>query len=576
MVLADGEMGSTQEELQDGPLWEEMKEGFRLFGLDPDTHVHDWVELEPDLGRRPRYFAQLKSFQAPEAQRVCLPHPWAFLVGEAAQLTNPWPGRALNACVKSAQLLSQHLKAVAQAIRAGYPIDESFSRDYGETLTRIQGQEESVHRRQCQAEQKSGWSLSTCLQNAMDASEPGDKAAFRRALKKSHQRLRESGHPEVDLAQTWKRLEGQLSARTLALFRASGSWLFDPPPREEQTETETAKEEPEMDEEKWKEMQAAARGAYNRGVRHLKSKDPIPAARSFRSAAEKGHSKAAYALGVMLLNGQGVKKDERAAAQFMNQAAQSGHVKAMYNLGLMLQHGIGLARDVEKASQWTLRAAEGGHRKALRSGNVKIFGAGPWLDYDPKEMGVERIVKEASPSFGFVSSRVIAAGRFQWIWARLDMASNAPEIGYCRGVHYTVDAAVRPFISCICECDSCKRAHASPLYWAIYTQGAVEVTKGKELVQKYCHEGNLERSFCSRCGTKLWNRIVGREEMGLGTFHPEFQGKGLPETFRPTIHFHSDESMLASVGDLDKLKKRMYKNASHAREETCARHARSD
>ncbi|CAJ1441354.1 unnamed protein product [Effrenium voratum] len=395
MVLADGEMGSTQEELQDGPLWEEMKEGFRLFGLDPDTHVHDWVELEPDLGRRPRYFAQLKSFQAPEAQRVCLPHPWAFLVGEAAQLTNPWPGRALNACVKSAQLLSQHLKAVAQAIRAGYPIDESFSRDYGETLTRIQGQEESVHRRQCQAEQKSGWSLSTCLQNAMDASEPGDKAAFRRALKKSHQRLRESGHPEVDLAQTWKRLEGQLSARTLALFRASGSWLFDPPPREEQTETETAKEEPEMDEEKWKEMQAAARGAYNRGVRHLKSKDPIPAARSFRSAAEKGHSKAAYALGVMLLNGQGVKKDERAAAQFMNQAAQSGHVKAMYNLGLMLQHGIGLARDVEKASQWTLRAAEGGHRKALRSGNVKIFGAGPWLDYDPKEMGVERIVKEA-------------------------------------------------------------------------------------------------------------------------------------------------------------------------------------
>ena len=31
----------------------------------------------------------------------------------------------------------------------------------------------------------------------------------------------------------------------------------------------------------------------------------------------------------------------------------------------------------------------------MRSEHVKIFGSGPWLDYDPKEMGVETIRQEA-------------------------------------------------------------------------------------------------------------------------------------------------------------------------------------
>lgn len=53
--------------------------------------------------------------------------------------------------MKSALVAAQHLQAMAQAIRAGYPVDESFNRQYGEELARIHGVEMGVYRRQCQA-----------------------------------------------------------------------------------------------------------------------------------------------------------------------------------------------------------------------------------------------------------------------------------------------------------------------------------------------------------------------------------------------------------------------------------------
>ncbi|CAE7459076.1 esiB [Symbiodinium natans] len=56
---------------------------------------------------------------------------------------------------------------------------------------------------------------------------------------------------------------------------------------------------------------------------------------------------------------------------------------------------LGVERNLELAKEWTEQAAKRGHKKAIRSKGIKVFGVGPWLDYDPDEMGVERIVKEA-------------------------------------------------------------------------------------------------------------------------------------------------------------------------------------
>lgn len=393
MVLSDSELQELETKGSE-PLWQEMKEGLRLFGLEePDA---EGLLLQPDLATS-RYFLELKEHTVPVGS-TALTHPWAFLVGESAGLVNPWPGRALNASIKSSMVLAQHLKAMAQAIRAGYPVDENFSKEYGEQLSRIHSIEDAIHCRQCQAAQTKAknFNLSTCMEEVEAGSRAEEAAKFKRSLRKTLQRL-ENVLPDemkVDEEAIWKQVkDANLSARTLALFNASGSWYMDEPTDRSTGEVEEVEEADEQ--ETSKEMKAQGRSSYNRGLRLWRSKRFAEAAQLFRSAALNGHAKGAYALGVMLLNGEGIKKDELSAAQFLLQAAQAGETKAMYNLGLMYQHGIGVRRDAEKASSWTLMAADGGHRKALRSKNVKIFGSGPWLDYDPQEMGVERITKEA-------------------------------------------------------------------------------------------------------------------------------------------------------------------------------------
>eukprot|EP00439_Symbiodinium_sp_Y106_P019932 s4154_g2.t1 len=308
----------------------------------------------------------------------------------------------------------KRIDEVAEAIRAGYPVDNAFFREFGERMSRIHSQEEGTHRRQCQAAQTASksWSLGTCIDDAKQDEEGSSRASlegsFLQTVKKSWKRLSEVLPDTPDsqprdaeaLCDTIRAL--QLEESTLKLFRASGAWFFDPPTATErpgQLGDEAAKAPEEEDEEKLMELEAKSRSDYNLGVRLLKGKgtekDEVEAARCFREAADLGHLKASYALGVMLLNGQGVGKDEVLAGAYLKQAAQAGDPKAMYNLSLMYQNAVGVKRDLDVAKEWMEQAAKRGHKKALRSKSIKVFGAGPWMDYDPDEMGVDRIVKEA-------------------------------------------------------------------------------------------------------------------------------------------------------------------------------------
>lgn len=57
-------------------------------------------------------------------------------------------------------------------------------------------------------------------------------------------------------------------------------------------------------------------------------------------------------LGVMLLDGRGVPKDEVAAATWFRKAAEAGNVDAMKNFAHMLSEGIGVKKDEAAASDW--------------------------------------------------------------------------------------------------------------------------------------------------------------------------------------------------------------------------------
>jgi hypothetical protein len=138
-----------------------------------------------------------------------------------------------------------------------------------------------------------------------------------------------------------------------------------------------------------------------RELQVLLTGDPAEAALWVRSAAEYGVPAAQLRLGRMLLEGNGVARDEAAAlhwflraadrgdAEAMNMAgrcyesgwgaavdwaqaaeryrssAEAGHDWGEYNFGNLLFDGRGVPQDRVQALQWYLRAARRGHARAM-------------------------------------------------------------------------------------------------------------------------------------------------------------------------------------------------------------------
>jgi hypothetical protein len=84
---------------------------------------------------------------------------------------------------------------------------------------------------------------------------------------------------------------------------------------------------------------------------------------------------------------------------------------------------------------------------------------------------------------------------------------------YCGGVTYsvTIPQGDRPIFNTYCHCDSCRRAHAAPLYHVVCVDESMfELTAGAELLTEFHKPGaSLVRAFCSGCGTRVLNRFPG-------------------------------------------------------------------
>ena len=86
--------------------------------------------------------------------------------------------------------------------------------------------------------------------------------------------------------------------------------------------------------------------------------------RKFLEAANCGHAGAQFKLGVMYINGQGVKQDFQEAAKWSRQAADQGYAKAQFNLGFIYEKGQGVKQDLKEAVKWYRRAAHQGLEQA--------------------------------------------------------------------------------------------------------------------------------------------------------------------------------------------------------------------
>ncbi|MCF3961602.1 FHA domain-containing protein [Streptomyces fuscigenes] len=88
--------------LRSSPLWKQIQEGLRLFGV-PEDDLTAITSFRLDMVQRPRFTAQLRR------PTSTAPGTYGFLLGDAANAIHFWPGRGLNSGLASATSLARSL-----------------------------------------------------------------------------------------------------------------------------------------------------------------------------------------------------------------------------------------------------------------------------------------------------------------------------------------------------------------------------------------------------------------------------------------------------------------------------------
>ncbi len=125
---------------------------------------------------------------------------------------------------------------------------------------------------------------------------------------------------------------------------------------------------------------------------------------------------------------------------------------------------------------------------------------------------------------------------------------------YCGGVGFvvTLPAGEKPVFTAYCHCDSCRRAHAAPLYHVVAVRAdAFAVTRGADLLNDFQKDGGrIVRAFCNRCGTRVLNRFSTWRPGGheIIAWFPNLLGEGvqqpMPAILRPHNTANAGECVL--------------------------------
>ena len=88
--------------------------------------------------------------------------------------------------------------------------------------------------------------------------------------------------------------------------------------------------------------------------------------RELEAAAAKGNPRAEAALGEVLLNGEGLPRDDSRGVALLEKAARAGHGPAAFRLGMLLSRGEnGVVRDPARAVAYFRAAAAAGEAEAF-------------------------------------------------------------------------------------------------------------------------------------------------------------------------------------------------------------------
>ncbi len=117
--------------------------------------------------------------------------------------------------------------------------------------------------------------------------------------------------------------------------------------------------------------------SWNAGLSYYHARDMRQAAQAFYQAAKLGHARAATALGLMYMRGEGVPKKLDASIYWLEKGAAGGDSEADYSVGEIYKSGTLVPVDYARAVKYFSLGAEGNDPKAERElGLAYEFGEG--------------------------------------------------------------------------------------------------------------------------------------------------------------------------------------------------------
>lgn len=113
-------------------------------------------------------------------------------------------------------------------------------------------------------------------------------------------------------------------------------------------------------------------GPFEQGLEALEAGNFAEAYCLWRPLAEQGDADAAYHLGWLYANGNGLRVDVKTAIRWWREAAERGHMDAMFALGMAYTTGEDIEQDESEALRWYLAAADAGNEDARDMIRTKV------------------------------------------------------------------------------------------------------------------------------------------------------------------------------------------------------------
>lgn len=131
--------------------------------------------------------------------------------------------------------------------------------------------------------------------------------------------------------------------------------------------------------------------------------------------AQAGDSSAAYYLGLLYWEGNGVEKNLEAAIAWFVKAATLGHTGAQLSLGLAYESGLVVEKNYLLGAEWMQKAALGGNRDAqYYLSTYYRDGRGVVQDHSKAYAWAERSVGGRDPNVRFIDALLLLGSAREW------------------------------------------------------------------------------------------------------------------------------------------------------------------